>query len=600
MIYSAIGILAILIHLVINYDVVFKTKSRFRFTADKDYTIYLDTVLFYFITDALWGIFREKGMPALLYIDTFLYYVAAVFSVILWCKYAISYLELGNRTSKILRVICIMIFDVDIAVLLLNFFVPVFFGLDADGTYYGGPFRYVALAVQMLLFAGIACLSLAETLKIEGPKRRRYAMFCLFSVTMILGIIAQGIFPFLPFYTIGLLLGVCILHVFVAEDEMTDFRKKLIMNEKRLKENTDIIANAGFGIWKIRISEDGSNTMTANRKLQEILGIRGMCLDPEELYKFYHSRLHEDMGTIEKEDYKSMCNGELRSRIVEWDHPTKGSIFLHAGGSRFCLSDGETIISGYCEDITQRRQEEMHNKQMLDDNIAANKAKTVFLQNMSHEIRTPLNAMFGFAQLLGLPDGSWTEEEKEMYNRYVFNSYNMLDMLIGDIIDIADSEHGNYRIELDDVSVNSVCRNAMMSVEYRKSESVEMYLTTDVSDEYMIRSDGRRIQQVLINYLSNACKHTQEGEIHLHCSTSENPGKLTFSVTDTGEGVPEDKAEIIFNRFTKLNQFVQGSGLGLNICLMIARKLGGEALLDTSYKGGARFLFIIDPETFAN
>jgi len=244
--------------------------------------------------------------------------------------------------------------------------------------------------------------------------------------------------------------------------------------------------------------------------------------------------------------------------------------------------------------IDDEKQAELKKQKIIDDNIAANKAKTLFLHNMSHEIRTPLNAMFGFAQLLGLPDGSWTDEEKEEYNNYIFNSYNMLDMLIGDILDIADSEHGNYRINIGDVPVNLMCRNAMMSVEYRKSAAVNMYYTSDVEDSHIIQSDGRRIQQVLINYLTNACKHTMEGEIHLHCSTTEHPGKLTFSVTDTGKGIPADKADLIFNRFTKLDQFTQGSGLGLNICQTIADKLGGEVYLDKSYKTGARFVFVID------
>ncbi|MBQ0021042.1 MAG: HAMP domain-containing histidine kinase, partial [Bacteroidales bacterium] len=107
------------------------------------------------------------------------------------------------------------------------------------------------------------------------------------------------------------------------------------------------------------------------------------------------------------------------------------------------------------------------------------------------------------------------------------------------------------------------------------------------------KSDGRRIQQVLINYLTNACKNTREGEIHLHCSVTENPGKVTLSVADTGPGVPKEKADMIFNRFTKLNEFVQGSGLGLNICQTIANKLQGEVYLDTLYTNGARFVFVI-------
>ncbi|MCQ2111186.1 MAG: HAMP domain-containing histidine kinase [Bacteroidaceae bacterium] len=246
--------------------------------------------------------------------------------------------------------------------------------------------------------------------------------------------------------------------------------------------------------------------------------------------------------------------------------------------------------------IDDEKQAELRRQRMLEDTIAANKAKTMFLQNMSHDIRTPLNAMYGFAQLLGLPDGSWTEDEKCQFNGYISNSFNVLEMLIGDIIDIADSEHGHYRIEIAPVTVNDVCRNAIKSVEFRVSDGINLYYTSELPDDYQIQSDGIRIQQVLINYLTNASKYTQKGEIHLHCSDTEHPGWLSFSVADTGKGVPADKAEIIFNRFTKLNEYVQGSGLGLNICQMIAEKLNGRVYLDKSYTRGARFIFEIPNE----
>lgn len=245
--------------------------------------------------------------------------------------------------------------------------------------------------------------------------------------------------------------------------------------------------------------------------------------------------------------------------------------------------------------IDDEKQVELRRQKLLEDNIAANKTKTKFLHNMSHEIRTPLNALFGFAQLLGLPDGTWTPEEKEEYNTYIFNSYNMLDMLIRDIMDVADSEHtGSYHVEIGDVLVNNVCRSTLMTVEGRKPYNVNMYFTSDLPDDYVVKSDGRRIQQVLTNYLTNACKNTAEGEIHLHCSRTEEPGKLTFSVADTGIGVPASKADEIFKRFVKLNEYVQGAGLGLNICQMIATKLGGEVYLDKTYTNGARFVFSIE------
>lgn len=244
-------------------------------------------------------------------------------------------------------------------------------------------------------------------------------------------------------------------------------------------------------------------------------------------------------------------------------------------------------------DVTKQWEADLGKQRIIDETRAANQAKTRFLHNMSHEIRTPLNAMFGFAQLLGLPEGTWSEEEREQYNQIIADSHSMLEMLINDIIDIADSEHGNFRVCISDVKLNDVCRNSLKSVEYRLPAGVEMRFTSELSDDFIIRSDGQRIQQVIVNYLTNACKHTVKGEIHLHCSNTERPGMYALSVTDTGCGIPDDKADIIFDRFSKLDDFVQGSGLGLSICKMISERLGGEVYLDKSYKGGARFVFVL-------
>jgi len=219
--------------------------------------------------------------------------------------------------------------------------------------------------------------------------------------------------------------------------------------------------------------------------------------------------------------------------------------------------------------------------------------KTMFVQNMSHEIRTPLNAIVGFSQLLALPDGVISDEEKSKYGEYIMTNSNMLTMLVDDILNLSDVESGNYRVTLSKAKCNAPVEAAMKTAELRVPAGVRMYFTTEVDDDFEIMTDVHRVQQVLVNYITNACKHTKEGEIHIHCSITEHPGFITYSVTDTGEGVPEDKAEEIFERFTKLDAFAQGTGLGLSICRMIATKLNGVVRLDTTYKNGARFLFQI-------
>ena len=219
--------------------------------------------------------------------------------------------------------------------------------------------------------------------------------------------------------------------------------------------------------------------------------------------------------------------------------------------------------------------------------------KTTFVQNMSHEIRTPLNAIVGFSQLLTLPSGVLSEEEKENYGEYIRTNSDMLTMLIDDILNLSDVESGNYHVHLAPANVNAPAIAAMKTAELRVPEGVNMYYTTEVDDDFSTMTDVHRVQQVLINYITNACKHTKEGEIHIHCSLSERAGYVTYSVTDTGVGVPADKAEEIFQRFTKLDAFAQGTGLGLSICRMIAAKLNGVVKLDTSYTKGARFIFQI-------
>ena len=224
----------------------------------------------------------------------------------------------------------------------------------------------------------------------------------------------------------------------------------------------------------------------------------------------------------------------------------------------------------------------------------ANAAKTRFVQNMSHEVRTPLNAIVGFSQLLSLPDGSFPEEEKAEFANHIVNNTKMLTMLLDDILNTSAMDSGNYRINYEDGECSFIAQAAISSAEHRLQPGVSMRYEQDFEGQHFFRTDPQRTQQIIINLLTNACKHTTEGEIALKCSLAENPGKITYSVTDTGPGVPVEQAEAIFNRFTKLNEFVQGTGLGLSICRDIAGKMGGKVFLDTSYtKGGARFVFTL-------
>lgn len=223
----------------------------------------------------------------------------------------------------------------------------------------------------------------------------------------------------------------------------------------------------------------------------------------------------------------------------------------------------------------------------------AERMKTQFIQNMSHEIRTPLNAISGFSQVLVEMGNELSAKERRDADRLIEENAMLLTTLVDDVLDLASLETGNYIIKMTEAEVNTLCRETIDTVRHRKAEGVELNFTTDLDDHYIVVTDARRVRQVLINMLTNAEKNTTQGHITLHCSCNDNPGMVTFTVTDTGIGVPKEQMEAIFQRFNKLDVHKQGTGLGLDICRTIAHKLGGEIDIDRNYTGGARFWFTI-------
>ena len=265
------------------------------------------------------------------------------------------------------------------------------------------------------------------------------------------------------------------------------------------------------------------------------------------------------------------------------------------------------LLFAYIQVISLRRRR-LRDQKMINELTAANKkaeianaAKTRFVQNMSHEVRTPLNAIVGFSQLLSLPDDTLSPEEKQEFSNHIMNNTKILMMLLEDILHTSDMDKGQYRITYEDGEVHFMCRAAITSSEHRLQPGVKMIYQPEQEEPFTFRTDPQRVQQILINLLTNACKHTTKGQIVLASSLTAREGYVTFSVTDTGPGIPADQAEAIFDRFTKLNGFVQGTGLGLSICREIAVLMGAKVYLDTTYTaGGARFLFevpVIPPES---
>ena len=258
------------------------------------------------------------------------------------------------------------------------------------------------------------------------------------------------------------------------------------------------------------------------------------------------------------------------------------------------------VILGLLSYVRNLRRTQRKDEKMIAELTSANErvlkadaAKDRFIQNMTHELRTPLNAITGFSQLLALPDGMFSPEEKEEFGKHVMNNTSMMTMLLDDLMSTSAMDSGGYKITMGEAECESICNEAIRAAEHRLQSGVQLLFKPSMELPFTFNSDALRIQQVLTNLLTNACKHTSAGEIRLGCSLEEVPGMIAFSIEDTGPGIPEGEAQRIFERFVKLDDFVQGTGLGLSICREIAVKMNGKIYLDTSYSPGARFVFAV-------
>lgn len=224
----------------------------------------------------------------------------------------------------------------------------------------------------------------------------------------------------------------------------------------------------------------------------------------------------------------------------------------------------------------------------------ANRKKSAFIANISHEIRTPLNAIVGFSELLA--EAEYTEAEKQEFASLINHNAELLMNLINDVLDLSRLEAGNYQVSVKEADWVDCCRRALDSVRHRAASGVELVFRCEVTS-YVRPTDAQRLQQLLSRLLLNATKFTEQGSILLHLEIDETHRRVQISVTDTGCGIPPGKHQAVFETFEKLDDFQQGTGLGLPICRNIALRLGGSLFIDPAYRSGARFVFVKPFET---
>ena len=266
---------------------------------------------------------------------------------------------------------------------------------------------------------------------------------------------------------------------------------------------------------------------------------------------------------------------------------------IWGGVGVLCLLVMGLLVSIYFYLRTKRLKDDLERSQAdlyeaKDRAEESNRLKSAFLANMSHEIRTPLNAIVGFSDVLA--SGGSSEEDQRNYFRIIQSNSDLLLRLINDILDLSRLEADKVTLTPEDCDVVQLCRQALSSVEMSRRESGNRFVFETQTESFVLQVDIQRLQQVLINLLTNAAKFTKNGTITLQFEVEKEKNRVLFAVADTGCGIPKEKQKQVFERFEKLNEYAQGTGLGLSICKLTVDKWGGSIWIDPDYERGARFV----------
>lgn len=319
--------------------------------------------------------------------------------------------------------------------------------------------------------------------------------------------------------------------------------------------------------------------------------------------------------TVEEDDFFSMVHPDDLSQIREVYHQliTEETDIMHEE-FRFLRPDSgvydwlecyaivgekETdgtvkMLVGSSVTVTNRKkmEEELREKEKVEE---ANRLKSAFLANMSHEIRTPLNAIVGFSNLIAQEDSP--VEERDEFRKIIETNNELLLQLINDILDLSKIEAGKLDFTFSYVDVTEMLNRLFQVFNDKVKPDVALKCNVPAKPCF-IHSERNRLIQVITNFLTNACKFTNEGTITMGYEEIERG--LRFYVTDTGKGIAEENVPHVFERFAKFDAFIQGSGLGLSICQMIIECLKGEIGVESKEGEGSTFWFTIPCEVYGS
>ena len=402
-------------------------------------------------------------------------------------------------------------------------------------------------------------------------------------------------------------------HYFVHPDT-TKLLKQTIFTGTDPKEHTDIVAlgyemtNGRTGHMEVEL--DGKKHIVLYHPLEGTEWSVALVCPSNELLRGYNSLNYillpllfigllllawgchrivrhfvQPLGLLAAE-LRQIGHGDYEKRLP----PSERTDLIGQLQNSFCQM--RRSISQHIHEAEQTKQETEQRTTELEQATQlarqASEQKTQFMQDMSHQIRTPLNIVHGFSQVLR--DGSelMAEKDKREMADTMYVQTNALDYMVGKLLTASFIESQQTISADDTVSCNDLAREAFDSASSLFTHTAEMHLDSHVGDELTIQTNRHHLLVVLTELLVNALHFTKEGSMTMRIEATADA--VNFTIEDTGPGIPADKADFIFDKFTKIDMFTEGLGLGLFLCRRVVMLLNGTLTFDPSYTNGSRFV----------
>ena len=341
MFYSSVGVIALIVHVIINYNLM-KKDSRVgaRSVAQKRYRRFLFGLIVYYLSDILWGVLYENGLILLAYIDTMAVFIMMTLSVLFWSRALIVFLNDKSKFGKFVLGSGWTIFLTQIIVLIVNLFVPIAFKFSEDNTYIALPARNIMLLMQMVMFCLATVFALSVALKAEGVRRCHYRTVGFSSFIMAIFIAIQCFYPLLPMYAIGCLFATCIVHSFVYNDVISDQTQQLEnANRKAYRDGLTGVKNKLAYIDSLRQLE-------LNTTAETLASYGVVVFDINDLKLTNDTKGHDAGDKLIKDACSIICKRYKHSPVFRIGGDEFVAILT---GSDF--TDREKLFAEFCDEI---------------------------------------------------------------------------------------------------------------------------------------------------------------------------------------------------------------------------------------------------------